>query len=56
MVMRIKGGHVGALFSNVVDSCKERVIATAKAPAVQIYWKAYKRGVYVEDINKLLVH
>ena len=28
----------------------------AKAPAAQIYWKAYKRGVYVEDINRLLVH
>ena len=28
----------------------------AKAPAAQIYWKAYKRGVHVEDINRLLVH
>ena len=56
MVTRIKGGHVGAFFSNVIDSCKERVIAISKHPAAQIYWKAYKRGVYVEDINKLLVH
>ena len=56
MVTRIKGGQVGAFFSNVSDTCKERVVAMAKAPAAQIYWKAYKRGVYVEDINRLLVH
>ena len=56
MVTRIKGGHIGACFCNVIDSCKERVVAMANAPAAQIYWKAYKRGVYVEDINRMLVH
>ena len=54
MVTKVKGGHVGAFFSNVVDACEERVKAMARDPAVQIYWKGYKRGVWVEDMNRLL--
>ena len=54
MVTRVKGGHVGAFFSNVVDALEARVKAMSQDPAVQIYWKCYKRGVFVEDIYAML--
>ena len=54
MITRVRGGHVGAFFSNVVEACEARVKAMAKDPAVQIYWKCYKRGVHVEDIYNML--